>query len=61
MIWARLVDCVTEAAAALKMGVYIERYVEQPRHIEIQVWVTSMENAFISANENVRFNGVTRN
>jgi len=45
----------TEAAAAFKDGsVYIERFIDKPRHIEIQVLADEYETAFIWVKENAR-------
>ena len=44
---SQLETAQAEALAAFKNGsVYIERYIERPRHIEIQVWPMSMATAF---------------
>lgn len=40
--------------------VFIEKYIVEPRHIEIQCWPTRMATSSISANVNARSSGGTR-
>lgn len=68
----RLVRTEEEVETALRLSqseagtsfgndaVYIEKYIENPHHIEVQIWEINTVMWSIWANANVPFNGVTR-
>ena len=56
-----LTSCKSEARSSFgNEDVLIERYVTRPRHIEVQVLVTSMAIMFICLSVTVQYSAVTR-
>ncbi len=58
---AAIAQARREAVAAFGDGtLYVERLIEQPRHVEIQVLADHHGQAFICSSENARFSAATR-